>query len=442
MKKINLFCFFLFFTLVFYSLSKSSNYERYNYTHTHSNKGLQAILMCCFIGFSQFSFSQTANTLPPTGNVGVGTTTPNSKLDVVGNTNLGGKVTIDSTVVIKDSVTIQKKLTVDQDIKVLGTSVFVGDGTFKSDLKVLGVAKMKDNLIIDGLTKMNGDANVFGNFKIKSLEDSALTINRLVSINPNGKLMISNLKLAVDDMYICSAANIAPWVGADGTTTDDDILLCPNYKSVTIGGALTVSGNTRLNTTGIGIAPNNQSQLNIRSVGNESGIQLFTIPSTSTSTQKYAFKNIVSNDNINAFAVSKGTISSSQDVFVVKGDGRVGIGTDAVNDFFNAASGEKFMLTVEGAIRTREINVDATSIVWSDYILAKDYPLSSLQEVENYINKHQHLPNVPSEKEVKEKGINLGAMDAILLRKIEELTLYVIEQQKKIEELQNQLKGN
>jgi hypothetical protein len=61
--------------------------------------------------------------------------------------------------------------------------------------------------------------------------------------------------------------------------------------------------------------------------------------------------------------------------------------------------------------------------------------LPSLTEVEAFINKNKHLPDVPSESEVLENGINLGEMDALLLQKIEELTLYVIELEKKLEEL-------
>jgi len=59
--------------------------------------------------------------------------------------------------------------------------------------------------------------------------------------------------------------------------------------------------------------------------------------------------------------------------------------------------------------------------------------------VETFIKANKHLPGVPSEKEVTDKGINLGDMDAILLKKIEELTLYVIEQQKKIDTLEQRI---
>jgi hypothetical protein len=71
---------------------------------------------------------------------------------------------------------------------------------------------------------------------------------------------------------------------------------------------------------------------------------------------------------------------------------------------------------------------------WSDFVFNKDYKLNTLGEVESYINANNHLPGVPSASEVEKDGIDVASMDAKLLQKIEELTLYVIDQQKQIEE--------
>ena len=86
-----------------------------------------------------------------------------------------------------------------------------------------------------------------------------------------------------------------------------------------------------------------------------------------------------------------------------------------------------------------EVRVDAMGIYWPDYVFRSDYQLRPLSEVESFVQTNKHLPEVPSEAEIFENGLNLGEMDAILLRKIEELTLYVIDQQKKIEQLNAQL---
>lgn len=95
-------------------------------------------------------------------------------------------------------------------------------------------------------------------------------------------------------------------------------------------------------------------------------------------------------------------------------------------------------LSTDGLLTAREIQVTLSG--WADYVFQEDYELMTLQEVEDYIQLNGHLPDVPSEKEVLESGVNVGEMDAILLRKIEELTLHVIEQDKKIALLESQIK--
>ncbi|WP_421876445.1 hypothetical protein [Marinoscillum sp.] len=88
-------------------------------------------------------------------------------------------------------------------------------------------------------------------------------------------------------------------------------------------------------------------------------------------------------------------------------------------------------LAVGGSIGAREIKVEAGT--WSDFVFDSDYELRTLEEVEKHINEKGHLPEIPNEVEVAENGINLGEMDAKLLQKIEELTLYLIEQNKELE---------
>ncbi|KXX71233.1 hypothetical protein [Flammeovirga sp. SJP92] len=90
------------------------------------------------------------------------------------------------------------------------------------------------------------------------------------------------------------------------------------------------------------------------------------------------------------------------------------------------------LLQVDGRIISKEIKVKTD--VWADYVFEDDYNLKSLSEVEAHIKEYKHLPDVPSAKEVEENGVNVGETEAMLLRKIEELTLYTIEQQKLIEE--------
>jgi len=95
----------------------------------------------------------------------------------------------------------------------------------------------------------------------------------------------------------------------------------------------------------------------------------------------------------------------------------------------------KNKLDVNGTIHSQEVKVDMNG--WSDFVFKKEYNLPTLQEVEKHIADKGHLENIPSEQEVLQNGINLGEMNAKLLQKIEEMTLYMIEMKKEIELLKN-----
>jgi len=114
-------------------------------------------------------------------------------------------------------------------------------------------------------------------------------------------------------------------------------------------------------------------------------------------------------------------VGPNGDRLIVNANGNIGIGV----------TNPQFRLEVAGTIRSKEVKIEATG--WSDFVFNKNYDLPKLSEVEKHINDKQHLPGIPSEKEVLENGISVGEMQAKLLQKIEELTLYVIGQDKKIE---------
>ncbi|OXB00937.1 hypothetical protein B0A72_18695 [Flavobacterium pectinovorum] len=104
-------------------------------------------------------------------------------------------------------------------------------------------------------------------------------------------------------------------------------------------------------------------------------------------------------------------------------DGNVGIGKANPTN----------KLDVNGTIHSKEVKVDLLG--WSDFVFKKEYNLPTLAEVEKHINEKGHLENIPNEEEVLKNGINLGEMNAKLLQKIEELTLYMIDQNKNIQSL-------
>jgi hypothetical protein len=98
----------------------------------------------------------------------------------------------------------------------------------------------------------------------------------------------------------------------------------------------------------------------------------------------------------------------------------------------------KRTLNVIGGILTDSIRVAPVNL-WSDHVFEKDYQLPSLQELELFIRQNKHLPGIPTATQVAKDGINLAELNSRLLEKIEELTLYIIAQQKRIEKLETSM---
>lgn len=119
---------------------------------------------------------------------------------------------------------------------------------------------------------------------------------------------------------------------------------------------------------------------------------------------------------------------NSAKILVLTNQGNVGIGTTAPDA----------RLSVNGTIHSNEVKVDSKT--WPDYVFKPDYALSPLSEVKNYIDKNQHLPEMPSEQEIIKNGLNLGEMNRLLTKKVEELTLYLIELKRSNELMEERLK--
>src|SRR5690554_5571612 len=122
-------------------------------------------------------------------------------------------------------------------------------------------------------------------------------------------------------------------------------------------------------------------------------------------------------------------------------DGKIGIGTNSPDE----------LLTVKGTIHTQEVKVDLDGAVAPDYVFETyftgfsetmpEYKLISLEELETFLKKHNHLPNIPSASEMAKEGISVKEINLLLLQKIEELTLYTLQQQREIELLKAAVLG-
>ena len=127
--------------------------------------------------------------------------------------------------------------------------------------------------------------------------------------------------------------------------------------------------------------------------------------------------------------LSSGTATANGGVVMtVENDGRVGIGTTA----------PQAKLAVNGNILAKEIKVK-TDITVPDYVFEDNYVLPSLSSIERYVKVHKHLPGIPSANDIEKDGLDLAEMNLLLLKKVEELTLHLIEKDKQVENLERRM---
>ena len=215
-----------------------------------------------------------------------------------------------------------------------------------------------------------------------------------------------------------------------------------------------ISGNYNVgigHNSGSGIKANSNVSIGLNTLwkdnnGNENvaigGLALANLLNTSSDNTSIGYKAgfDFNNGNNNIF-IGANTSPSSTNVsnelnignWIYGSNGKIAIGG---RSNFSCSDCLAYNLFVKDGIRTEKVKVDvATAAGWADYVFAKDYKLMPLQEVKNYIDQNQHLPEVPSAEEVVANGVELKEMTTLLLKKIEELTLYTIEQQNQIDEL-------
>lgn len=155
-----------------------------------------------------------------------------------------------------------------------------------------------------------------------------------------------------------------------------------------------------------------------------------------TADNNYNSRFRVNRDYTKALAViSTANNPSGDENFIVYGDGRTRIGGD-----YLGGSENYYKLSVGGPMIAEEVVISLRPN-WPDYVFSKQHALMPLKDVEQYIQKNSHLPNIPSAAEIREKGLNTGEMMKQQMEKIEELTLYLIDLNKKVDQLQADNEG-
>ena len=169
---------------------------------------------------------------------------------------------------------------------------------------------------------------------------------------------------------------------------------------------------------------------------------IFRINSTENPSKKLGIGFVQSGStNYGAYIQSSDAMFLDSPYIRITGITTIGDALSPTSPFLTIPNAQ-YKLYVLGGILTEKIKcgVNGTGN-WSDFVFKKDYKLRSLSEVEKFINKNGHLPEIPSAEEVVKNGIDVAEMDAKLLQKIEELTLYMIEMKKEVEALKQENKS-
>lgn len=278
---------------------------------------------------------------------------------------------------------------------------------------------------------------------------------------------VSLLQVAEGDLKLGSTAGAFPtknrllfgdgeYIQMGELEADDRLTFKANSGFNFIGGSV-----------GIGLASGTTPQSKIHIEAN--GTTGLLLNHTATSAAAVCTQINTNRNDSKAFVINNTAISPSKEVVRILGNGNIvtdgsnggggffanniiqwGYGFSAKASHENAKAFcltdknniEVFYVMGNGIVNAKKIYAesidvrpDALSIFWYDHVFSSSYKLQSLSDVENYIKLNKHLPDIPSETEVKQNGFNMAAMDGLLLKKIEELTLYVIQQQKEIEML-------
>jgi len=365
-------------------------------------------------------FAQATNALNSTGNVGIGTTAPQAKLHVY---DPGSNVSVR----VQNNASFFEMQSNGQDgyLNLIGTgNLYFRSGTnAETRLTLTGSGNLgigtpnpgeklavKGNIVADGGRLFSEVSSAEGgNLVLGNPSKTGATANNWViwnMTNPYG----NGLSFW---RYFADGTNAGPsvWFDDNGSvgigTTSPGAKLEVNQMTAPVGVRVDTrwDANIRLND-----GTSDSAEFRNNGIG---ATRLVTLYGRSLEIGTLESKPLI-------------MTTSSVERIRVDPSGNVGIGTTNPTQ----------KLSVNGTIKAKEVIVETAG--WSDYVFTEGYSLASLSEVEQQIQKDGHLPGIPSAQEVNEKGIGVGEMQAKLLAKIEELTLHLIEQQKRIERLTEQ----
>lgn len=355
-----------------------------------THKSFKAFIM--MVLFS--TVSQAQNTIPTT--TCTGALKINDSLSVQMNIKTEGNITSSGEIVSKDTVRAAKDVLVDGNIKVDGNLSIGGDTKFAGRVYLSGTTTQTASAGIDPCT-------------LSLLLSNGIN-HEVLQINPG---LVNDLETTLD-LNPCPQAPVMPFVwqtyGNHVNSNNRWIGTIENYD--------------------FNIKTNSMYQAVYKANG-DIGLGAYGGNIVNTINKKYRFF-IANTGEINAGIQD----TNNKYPFTIKPNGATYIGNERVTSGPHTDA----LLTVSGKMACKEIRVfNNGSGYWADFVFDNNYKLMPLADVETYYKNNKHLPNIPTEKDIENNGNDLAKTDALLLQKIEELTLYIVQQQKEIEALKKQM---
>lgn len=354
-------------------------------------------------------FSQE-NVISENGNVGLGTTNPTSRLTVAGSAR------IDSTLVVSDSVTMASSASVGEDLKVEGNLYLPNIATMDA---------VNEEMIlfsgVDGVTTKAGIGILKDIMYSRNCDLVGSTVTSPTWANGPNKIFSECPEVKVGIGTINPSRNL------------DVIGDIKAYSHIWANGSLSVGADLNTFSKCYIVNNNRTAAIHVKTAGN---------------TQAYQRLMYFEYDNADTKIFEVQNTASGHTAFSLKANGEMDIhngtapifhlGTDGKLSLGNGTM-QTFQVETTGMIRGRRMKLDLNT--WADYVFEPTYQLMPLSEVEAFVKKEKHLPNVPSEQELKADGADVMEMNKILMEKVEELTLYLIQQNKNSEELKLQVEA-
>jgi hypothetical protein len=352
--------------------------------------------------------------------VGIGTTSPSYMLDVSGSANASWDVYAGNSIGVG---TTSPSANVGQGIHVPNGKILVGD---------------ENGILADLTVNTDGTQEIFRG-RVNGTTNVIIDANGFMGIgdqSPSERLEVDGNANFKDSVYVGELLGV-------GTTT-------PTY-TVEVASDLARAININNSYTGASPKYGAYATLDAEGTGTRYGFYAYVNGNASDASSSYGMRGYATTagpGNVYGGYFATGTATGGGTEYGVYASASdYGLYVAAGQSYFNSTGitvgtttqATGYMVSVNGDIICEELKVQDSGS-WPDYVFASDYDLRSLEEIEAHIEANSHLPGVPDAATVAEEGIEIGRMQKLLMEKIEELTLYMIDANKQIVELKNEVK--